>query len=137
MPWVREFLILSGDHASLTTGHNFHGVKTVRDRVRPLAVTDPPPQKLPAEGVSRVFEDLEPILLTERVDARHVTALPREMHRNEHFGQHPLLLRLGQLGLQVIWTHQRRVGIHIDKAHLGPAVPPGVGRCHKRDRTRP
>ena len=105
------------------------GVATVADRSTAIFAAD---------RMGGVLDDAEPIAVTERLDAPHITGLAAEMHRHDDLGERTVGLGVFELGRKRIGTHIAGVQIDIDEIDLRAAVKPairgsgeGVRRCPK------
>ncbi len=124
-------------HATFGTGDDLDRMKTEHGDIAVSAVADRHAAITPADGVRGVLDDLESVLLRERVDRGHIAALTRKMHGDQYLRQRSSTLRSLEFDGERTRTEVIRAGIDIDEIDLRSTIQGAVGRGDERVRGRP
>ena len=126
-----QFVVVCQGHAAFSGGDDFDRMKAEYRDVAKTTVADGFAFVFTANGVRRVFNDLEAKSARQVLYGLHIARLSGKMNRHHNFGQPTGLfcayeLVLQCLGAQVVGT---RVNVH--KIDLCAAIKTAVGRGHK------
>jgi len=124
-------VVVRHGHATFARGDDFDGVETKNGDVTEAAVANGLALVLAPNGVGGVFDDLEAVLLAQRMNGGHVAGLACQVHRHHHFGQLVGFLGLNELGLQLLGAKVVRARVGVNKVNLCAAVQSAVGRGDK------